>query len=136
MAQEPPDTAASPPEDEESRELGACEGVDRPWSPVLLAEAEDPEEDEDPEDEDDVIDTGWALDLCEPAADAEWPGADSATSTANPAVSAALVPTTQRRVRLTRASAAFRLSGASGSRPGPALGFCGLLMVAEAISHR
>ncbi len=83
-----------------------------------------------------MTDTGCALEPCELAAVAECPGADSATSTANPAVSAALVPTTQRRVRLTRASAASRLSGASGSRPGPALGFCDLLMVAEAISHR
>ncbi len=83
-----------------------------------------------------MTDTGCALELCELAAAAECPGADSATSTANPAVSAALVPTTQRRVRLTRASAASLLSGASGSRPGPALEFSDLLMLAQAISQR
>jgi hypothetical protein len=80
--------------------------------------------------------TGFALELWELAAAVDCPGADSATSTAKPAVSAALVPSTQRRVRLTRASAASLLSGASGSRPGPALELCDLLMFAQAISHR
>lgn len=50
----------------------------------------------------------------------ERPGATAATSPAKPAVSAAAPAITQRRVRLTRASAASRISAARDrSEPGP-----------------
>ena len=46
------------------------------------------------------------------AADSECPGATDDTSAANPAVNAAAPAITQRRVRLTRASAASRIIAA------------------------
>jgi hypothetical protein len=69
----------------------------------------------------------------------ERPGATAATSTAKPAVSPAVPPTTQRRVRLTRSSAASR-SDSAGDRPwDPMWGFCALLICSpgvKTISHQ
>jgi hypothetical protein len=79
--------------------------------------------------------TGAALELDGDAA-ADRPGSTSATSTANPAVSAALPPITHRRVRLTRCNAASRLRWAAEPCSGPPIEFSVRLMVAKAISRQ
>jgi hypothetical protein len=69
----------------------------------------------------------------------ERPGATAATSTAKPAVRPAVPPTTQRRVRLTRSSAASRSDCAGDRSWGPMWGFCQLLICSpgvKTISHQ
>jgi hypothetical protein len=79
--------------------------------------------------------TGRALELDGDAA-ADRPGSTWATSTANPAVSAALPPTTHRRVRLTRCNAASRVRCAAEPCWVTPIEFSEGLMVAKAISRQ